>query len=77
MTRKPDEPPPSKPGLVDQDNLLWLNFWRAERTDFHQSAINPLLSKFWSSLDLTPGSRVFVPLCGKSLDIIWLVQQGH
>jgi thiopurine S-methyltransferase len=75
--RKPHESPPPAPGLVDQDNLLWLKFWRDERTDFHQSAVNPLLSKFWSSLDLTPGSRVFVPLCGKSLDIVWLAQQDH
>lgn len=30
-----------------------------------------------SSLDLAQGSRVFVPLCGKSLDMIWLAQQGH
>ncbi|MDO8990521.1 MAG: thiopurine S-methyltransferase [Sideroxyarcus sp.] len=62
---------------ADQDNHLWLKFWRDERTDFHQSAVNPLLSKFWSSLELVPASRVFVPLCGKSLDMIWLAQQGH
>jgi len=77
MMREPHESPPSEPGLVDQDNHLWLEFWRDERTDFHQSVVNPLLSKFWSSLDLAPGSRVFVPLCGKSLDMIWLAQQGH
>ena len=65
------------PGLVDQDNDLWLKFWRDERTDFHQSLVNPLLVKFWPSLELEPGSRVFVPLCGKSLDMIWLAQQGH
>jgi thiopurine S-methyltransferase len=76
MRKSPDSPPP-EPGLVDQDNHLWLKFWRDERTDFHQSAVNPLLNKFWSSLDMAPGSRVFVPLCGKSLDMIWLVQQGH
>ena len=62
---------------IDQDNHLWLKFWRDERTDFHQSVVNPLLSKFWSSLELAHGSRVFVPLCGKSLDMIWLAQQGH
>ena len=77
MMREPHESTPSEPGLVDQDNHLWLEFWRDERTDFHQSVVNPLLSKFWSSLDLAPGSRVFVPLCGKSLDMIWLAQQGH
>jgi thiopurine S-methyltransferase len=61
----------------DLDNQLWLQSWREQRTDFHQKAVNPLLSKFWPSLELAHGSRVFVPLCGKSLDMIWLTQQGH
>jgi thiopurine S-methyltransferase len=63
--------------LTHQDDLLWLEFWRDQRTDFHQSLVNPLLSRFWSSLELTQTSRVFVPLCGKSLDMLWLAQQGH
>lgn len=56
---------------------MWLQFWRDQRTDFHQSVVNPLLSKFWPELGLAQGSRVFVPLCGKSLDMLWLAQQGH
>jgi thiopurine S-methyltransferase len=68
---------PVKPVRIDQDNHLWLAFWRDRRTDFHQSAVNPLLSKFWPGLQMAHGSRVFVPLCGKSLDMIWLAQQGH
>lgn len=68
---------PVEPARIDQDNHLWLEFWRDQRTDFHQSAVNPLLSKFWPGLELAHGSRVFVPLCGKSLDMLWLVQQGH
>jgi thiopurine S-methyltransferase len=62
---------------VSCDNQLWLQFWRDQRTDFHQAEVNPLLAKFWSSLHLPAASRVFVPLCGKSLDMIWLAQQGH
>jgi len=65
------------PVHIGQDNHLWLKFWRDQRTDFHQPVVNPLLSKFWSSLELVHGSRVFVPLCGKSLDMTWLAQQGH
>jgi thiopurine S-methyltransferase len=69
---------PSKTNsAVHRDNPLWLQFWRDLRVDFHQLAVNPLLAKFWPSLELTHGSRVFVPLCGKSLDMIWLAQQGH
>jgi thiopurine S-methyltransferase len=68
---------PAEPAHIDQDNHLWLAFWRDRRTDFHQTAVHPLLSKFWPSLQLAHGSRVFVPLCGKSLDMIWLAQLGH
>lgn len=68
---------PSDAPRIDQDNHLWLKFWRDQRTDFHQSVVNPLLSKFWPELGLPQGSRVFVPLCGKSLDMLWLAQQGH
>jgi thiopurine S-methyltransferase len=60
-----------------RDNHLWLQCWRDECTDFHQRVVNPLLIKFWPTLSLTYGSRVFVPLCGKSLDMIWLARQGH
>jgi len=63
--------------VTGRDNQLWLRLWRERRTDFHQQAVNPLLSRFWPSLGLAPGSRVFVPLCGKSLDMLWLVEQGH
>lgn len=59
------------------DNELWLQSWREQHTDFHQMAVNPLLCRFWPGLNLVPGSRVFVPLCGKSLDMLWLAQQGH
>jgi len=62
--------------MTGRDNQLWLQSWRDNQTDFHQQAVNQLLARFWPSLDLSPGSRVFVPLCGKSLDMIWLARQG-
>jgi thiopurine S-methyltransferase len=65
------------PVCSNSDNHLWLQCWRERHIDFHQVIVNPLLSRFWPSLDLAHGSRVFVPLCGKSLDMIWLAQQGH
>ncbi|MDO8369908.1 MAG: thiopurine S-methyltransferase, partial [Candidatus Nitrotoga sp.] len=43
----------------------------------HQNEINPHLQRFWPALNLAPGSRVFVPLCGKSCDMLWLQGQGH
>jgi thiopurine S-methyltransferase len=63
--------------MRNSDNALWQQCWREQQTDFHQTEVNRLLTRFWRGLDLAHGSRVFVPLCGKSLDMIWLAQQGH
>lgn len=56
---------------------FWHSRWREGRIGFHKSAINPLLVEYFDKLDLSPSSRVLVPLCGKSLDMIWLAQQGY
>jgi thiopurine S-methyltransferase len=56
---------------------FWHERWREGRIGFHQDAVTPLLEKHWPSLGLPTGSRVFVPLAGKSLDMIWLRMQGY
>ena len=56
---------------------FWLNRWQENRIGFHRDEVMPLLQKHWPSLRLPAGSRVFVPLCGKSLDLHWLAAQGH
>lgn len=63
--------------MISPDNHLWLQTWRDKQTDFHQENVNPLLMRFWPKLKLPPGCKIFVPLCGKSLDMIWLASQGH
>ena len=60
---------------MSRDNALWQQCWRDRNTDFHQKTVNPHLIRFWPTLKVT--GRVLVPLCGKSLDIVWLAQQGH
>lgn len=61
-----------------QDNPLWLQMWRENRTDdFHQTVVNPLLTRYWHRQKLKKRSRILVPLCGKSLDMLWLAGQGH
>lgn len=35
-----------------------------------------MLAEHLSALDLEPGRRVFVPFCGKTRDIAWLLFQG-
>ena len=59
------------------DAEFWLERWRDGRTHFHQTRVTPLLAKYWPSLDLPAGSKVLVPLSGKSLDMVWLAEQGH
>lgn len=63
--------------MTGRDKQNWLRMWRNDQTDFHQQAVNPLLVRFWGSLALDQPSRIFVPLCGKSLDLLWLSEQGH
>jgi thiopurine S-methyltransferase len=63
--------------MGSRDNALWQQCWLDRQIDFHQKEINRLLTRFWCGLNLAQGSRVLVPLCGKSLDMIWLAQQGH
>lgn len=55
---------------------FWHDRWENNLTGFHLDEVNPYLRKHWSVLNLKPGARVFVPLCGKSLDLIWLAEQG-
>ncbi|WP_133479442.1 thiopurine S-methyltransferase [Cognatilysobacter segetis] len=55
---------------------FWLDRWHRGQIGFHQDRPTPLMLKHWPALDVAPGSQVFVPLCGKSLDMAWLASQG-
>ena len=59
------------------DASFWHQRWQTNEIPFHERAANPLLIKHFPSLALANGRRVFVPLCGKSLDIGWLLARGH
>ncbi|MGE7993836.1 thiopurine S-methyltransferase [Pseudomonas sp. NPDC089554] len=56
---------------------FWHKRWADHQIGFHQVKVNPYLQAHWAGLALAPGSRVLVPLCGKSLDLTWLAGQGH
>ena len=55
----------------------WLERWEREEIGFHRNEINPYLRQYWQELHPAPGNEVFVPLCGKSRDMLWLREQGH
>lgn len=59
------------------EKQFWLERWENRETGFHQEQANPNLIRYWPELGLARGSEVFVPLCGKSLDMRWLQEQGH
>ena len=51
---------------------LWESRWQEDRIGFHLKEINPYLLRFSDQLLHQNPDRVFVPLCGKSLDLCWL-----
>ena len=52
----------------------WDNKWKTNDIQFHLPEANELLINYSS---LLPKGKVFVPLCGKSLDMKWLLSQGY
>jgi len=60
-----------------QDPQFWHNKWQSGEIGFHLEDVNPALVKHWPSLDIDKDCEVLVPLCGKTLDMVWLRQQGH
>lgn len=54
----------------------WLDRWKQDRIGFHESKVNPYLPRYLSRYNLEPGDTIFLPLCGKAIDIAWLAQQG-
>jgi len=59
------------------DIEFWQQRWHQNQTGFHLDKVNPYLVDFWSSLNLKKNTQVLVPLCGKSLDMVWLANNSH
>lgn len=56
---------------------FWQSRWARNEIGFHQQSVNPGLQRNWPGLGLPEESQVLVPLCGKSLDMLWLAQWGY
>jgi thiopurine S-methyltransferase len=56
---------------------FWHQRWQQGQIGFHQPDFHPSLARYWPGLGVDPERRVFVPLCGRSLDMIWLARRGH
>ena len=56
---------------------FWQKKWQSNQLGFNQNKPNPMLIEYLPTLNLAQGSRIFVPLCGKSIDMDWLASQGY
>jgi len=59
------------------DRQFWLDKWNADEIGFHKDTVHPALAAHLDRLSLSPGARVFLPLCGKTRDIGWLLSRGY
>lgn len=55
---------------------FWLERWEMNQIGFHKDQFNQNLLNHYSDLSLKEDDHILVPLCGKSLDMIWLAKQG-
>src|SRR5579884_2939883 len=54
----------------------WHQRWASNQIGFHESQVNAYLARHYAGLRVARGEIVFVPLCGKSVDLTWLADQG-
>ena len=59
------------------DPQFWHERWQSNEIGFHEGQANHLLVKYIDQLMLKRGDRVFLPLCGKTRDIAWLLSQDY
>lgn len=55
----------------------WTNRWKTGDTKFDEASPHRFLAKYFSKLGLKQNDSVFVQLCGKSVDMQWLHEQGR
>lgn len=58
------------------EKSFWLDRWKNKEIGFHKTEFNSSLLSVSQELLLQKGQKVLVPLCGKSLDMLWFAKQG-
>ena len=56
---------------------FWHEKWNKDEIPFHEGETNLQLLAHFDKIALPKGSRVFLPLCGKTRDIAWLLNSGY
>lgn len=59
------------------EHQFWLDRWVEGDIGFHRNEVHPELIAHWSKLELSPRSRVLVPLCGATPDMGWIAAQDN
>ncbi len=55
----------------------WIQRWKEGKIGWHRQQPNSKLIEFIGCFQLDKGAQVFVPLCGKSVDMLYLLNQGY
>ena len=58
------------------DEKFWHDRWKKNDIGFHQNEANPNLVNNFHKLPMKENGRILLPLCGKTLDIGWLLSKG-
>ncbi len=58
------------------ESAFWHQVWSQGFIGFHEYEVNPFLKNHIQKLQLVQNNRIFIPLCGKTRDIAWLLDVG-
>lgn len=59
-----------------KQSVDWHSYWERETPGFHEGRVNTYLQQYLPLYELSPPDSIFMPLCGKAVDMLWLSQQG-
>lgn len=59
------------------DKNFWLERWETNNIPFHLEQTNPSLLKYQHFFTAKTNNNIFLPLCGKTLDIKWFLSQNQ
>ena len=59
------------------DAAFWHQKWEQNQIGFHRNTVNAFLVEHVDALALKAGEQLFLPLCGMTLDIGWLLSKGY
>lgn len=60
-----------------KDPEFWHSKWASNQIGFHLDDVNPLLIEHWHRAEPKREEKIFVPLCGKSEDLVWLATKHN